>query len=678
MTAMRGSFHSSASDHRIFIHIFLLLALAIPAHALSVANPGLTRNLPPEDLAVLDSEGMIAYTTTDSEIYDAYDDASSQDLPIFVTTDLALHTYHVLFDFALRDAEATYFYPALEDMLQGLVKHQLKLTGILNAPEVRRAAEDNVALLSVPLSILDSTYRVPKFAAARAAAERQLIDAAAVVANSPNLGIKEDYTQYKPRGHYTMSDRLRRYFKAMMFLGRMSFCLCPDGDWNAGVEPTRRALLLCDAFREPKGDSIKSVAALWRGVYEPTAWMVGKADDLLPLDYLALLDGLRGDTPVARWIVSPLNVQKFMSVAGALPGPRTLSTPLIYTESLNTTKGMRLMGQRFQIDSYVLSELVYPKVGTWPDNARLLPIGLDVMAALGSQRARHHLLDTYHEDRFENYVNQLDSVTAKLSRIGDEEWRSTAALQWLYALKLNLEPVGRFREGTAVPTFVRSRAYADKTLMTANGSWAERSHDMLLYAKQGYAFDGCVPPPPPKHQAYAEPKPHVFLQVADMADELKKQLSSSKVANKHTLQACEMLAKTSASLGRIAQKELDGKELDEDEVEFCHGIGWEFGAITHEVYRASTTQETKPKPMAVIADVATDPNNGQVLEVGVGNPCRLYVLIPFYGKTYLAVGGCFSYYEFTKPADQRMTDEEWRALDPKPPMPKWTRSLVRK
>jgi hypothetical protein len=141
-----------------------------------------------------------------------------------------------------------------------------------------------------------------------------------------------------------------------------------------------------------------------------------------------------------------------------------------------------------------------------------------------------------------------------------------------------------------------------------------------------------------------------------------------------------LLVGVSQDLARIAQNELDGKELDEGEVELCHGIGWNFGGITRELYSgfASTEQETKPEPMAVIGDVATDPNNSQVLEVAVGNPCRLYVLIPFYGKTYVAVGGCLSYYEFAKPASERMTDEEWRVLDPKPPMPKWTRSLVRK
>jgi hypothetical protein len=222
--------------------------------------------------------------------------------------------------------------------------------------------------------------------------------------------------------------------------------------------------------------------------------------------------------------------------------------------------------------------------------------------------------------------------------------------------------------------------------MTACGSWAELRRDVLLYAEQVYTGYGSDDWRPPKHQAYVEPKPRVFLQVAEMADELKLQLSRSRVANEHTLKGCEMLARTSRDLARIAQKELDGVELDENDVESCRGIGSQFRDITNEIRRAGpmndapseTRLETRPEPMPVVADVATDPNQGRVLEVAVGNPCRLYVLIPFYGRTYAAVGACFSYYEFSKPATKRMTDEEWRAIRRKPPMPEWTRSLVRR
>jgi hypothetical protein len=146
-----------------------------------------------------------------------------------------------------------------------------------------------------------------------------------------------------------------------------------------------------------------------------------------------------------------------------------------------------------------------------------------------------------------------------------------------------------------------------------------------------------------------------------------------------------MLAEASRRLSGISRKELDGGDMEHGEVEFCHDIGSEFGAISSVLYKTMLSDSelfswggARPEPMPVVADVATDANKGQVLEVAVGNPCKLYVLIPFYGKTYLAVGACFSYYEFPKPANERMTDEEWRALAPKPPMPKWTRSLVRK
>jgi len=80
--------------------------------------------------------------------------------------------------------------------------------------------------------------------------------------------------------------------------------------------------------------------------------------------------------------------------------------------------------------------------------------------------------------------------------------------------------------------------------------------------------------------------------------------------------------------------------------------------------------------MALVSDVHTDVPRGKVLEEAVGNPGKVYAVVPFCGKQYLAVGACYSYYEFTKPMSQRMTDEEWQALRDKPPMPVWTKSFI--
>lgn len=59
---------------------------------------------------------------------------------------------------------------------------------------------------------------------------------------------------------------------------------------------------------------------------------------------------------------------------------------------------------------------------------------------------------------------------------------------------------------------------------------------------------------------------------------------------------------------------------------------------------------------AVIADIGTDPD-GVTLQV--------------------TMGGMFAYYEFTWPANDRLTDEAWRAmLFQAPPRPEWVSSFL--
>ena len=64
-------------------------------------------------------------------------------------------------------------------------------------------------------------------------------------------------------------------------------------------------------------------------------------------------------------------------------------------------------------------------------------------------------------------------------------------------------------------------------------------------------------------------------------------------------------------------------------------------------------------PPTLIADVHTDPHNNRVLEVGVGS-AHLAVIAVDTGETpTVFVGPIYSYYEFTHPVSQRLTDAEW-------------------
>ena len=98
----------------------------------------------------------------------------------------------------------------------------------------------------------------------------------------------EDYSQYIPRGHYTRNEKLENYFKAMMWYGRIDFKLRPASKEPAityGKKMTLQAILMADALLRDE-DAFK----LWKMIYEPTVYFVGKTDDLYVYDYIKLIE----------------------------------------------------------------------------------------------------------------------------------------------------------------------------------------------------------------------------------------------------------------------------------------------------------------------------------------------------------------------------------------------------
>jgi len=118
--------------------------------------------------------------------------------------------------------------------------------------------------------------------------------------------------------------------------------------------------------------------------------------------------------------------------------------------------------------------------------------------------------------------------------------------------------------------------------------------------------------------------------------------------------------------------------LSEEEYELIRNIGGTLEGIT--TFSAKVKEEITSEAderMAVVADVHTDTNSSQVLEEGVGDASLIYVIAPVEGKLVATQGGVFSYYEFTQPMDDRLTDEAWQKMEPKPDLPIWTGSFVR-
>ncbi|UCG42921.1 MAG: DUF3160 domain-containing protein, partial [candidate division WOR-3 bacterium] len=461
----------------------IILGLVLPCSGLlagiDISNPALLARLRDADKKVLGQHGMVAHTTEFDQIYELYEQAADQDLPVLVTTDPLLHVFHILYDYSLRVAELELFSPAMQTMLSALVVHQLGLSEQASSLAVREAAEANVAFLLVPLSFLDTGYPIPPVVEQQVLAERALIDSAAGFDTSKVMLVLEDFSQYKPRGHYTRSEEFERYFKAMMYLGRMTFRLSIPEDQALAVRHTRQAILLADAMAEAATESGVRAEGLWSSVYDPTAYMVGESEDPLPPDYRTLALEMAAAKPLNQWAAVDSNIRLFIPAAETLSSPTIVSTYLRDIDDPVETEGMRLMSQRYIPDSYMLQELVYTSVGT-QNKPRTMPMGLDVLAVLGSGRARELLVELYQQDQYKNYLTQLDKLTEEFSKLSAEDWNRNAYFGWLYALKLNLEPVPLARRHPLVARFTQSEAYPDKTLISSGGSWAELRHDTIL------------------------------------------------------------------------------------------------------------------------------------------------------------------------------------------------------
>ncbi|MBN1362313.1 MAG: DUF3160 domain-containing protein [Sedimentisphaerales bacterium] len=160
----------------------------------------------------------------DDDIIEPYNYLRARGVPLFFTTDTMLHLYHVQFDETLREIEERWFVGDINDLTVALLGDALRLYGQLQG-DLQEAAKRNVAYLSVARMLMDPNASVSTFVVDEVAGELAKIEAHEGFVPSDIFIYDEDYSQYVPRGHYTRSAALQRYFKTMMWYGRMAFLL---------------------------------------------------------------------------------------------------------------------------------------------------------------------------------------------------------------------------------------------------------------------------------------------------------------------------------------------------------------------------------------------------------------------------------------------------------------------
>ena len=651
---------------------------------------------------LLVKNAFVVKPSYNNEFFPLYESNRYSHTPSFITTDSMVHNYHLMFDFLLKQLEEQKLAAELKQLNANMLSESLNQYNSLKGTEWENAAKRNVGFFAVGSKLLNSSVNIPSIVANEVNQELALIEAHQGIEKSPvmNIGggqdtmidtpqgpqsleaLKEDYSQYIPRGHYDKTEELKAYFKSMMWYGRLTFRMKSDDE-------VKSALLITLALNKENNQNS------WNKIYEPVNFFVGKSDDITYYQFKDLAEKVYGTNATIQSVSSDKNkLTSFINETKTLEPPQINSMPIfnaaIQPDREKEIKGFRFMGQRFTIDAAIFQRLVTREVGPKGESCanapfsdgRMLPKGLDIPSAMGSDEALN-ILKAQGETQHACYPENMSKMQTYLSGLPTENWTQNLYWGWLYQLRPLLD-----EKGNGYPSFMQNTAWVRKELNTFLGSWSQLKHDTILYAKQVYVELGAGGPEEKDDRGYVEPNPYVYARLASllkMTNEGLEMRGLLTASMKDNLGKMEQLA---VSLKTISEKELNNEKLTDNEYELIRSFGGQLEHFWLKVnkdelaFKQSTSQRDylNENPAAIVADVATDPN-GQVLKEGTGKISEIYVVVPIDGKLRIAKGGVYSYYEFTWPMSDRLTDKKWRELlnsSQAPALPSWTDAFVAK
>ena len=636
------------------------LVPAVPAYSVAADFSNITNN---EILSFNDDvkqmivqNGFVVEATDYKEFYQLYLSNRYFYMANFVTTDSMMHTYHLYFAYLMKNTEKNYLSSTLLSLSEKMLSKSLEQLDKLKGTEWEEAALTNVAFFSVGTCLQNEATVIPADVVSTVTAELELIKAQSAMAPSPLTGIDEDYTQYKPRGYYEGDPQLESYFRAMMWYGRLNF-----KQKNETLD--RSALLMTLALDA-------ETLPIWESIYSVTSFFAGASDDAGYYEYKPLIDAAFGEGATVEKLAGNADGWSiFHGLTAQLDPPKINSVPTYVnseTDVLEENKGFRFMGQRFTLDASIFQNLTYNAVKEKsPEERRMLPDTLDVMAAMGSEEAMA-ILQTTDAPTYPGYLENMETLRQEIANTTEDQWNTSLYSSWLYTLKPLLN-----RKGEGYPYFMQSSLWAKKDMETYAGSFTELKHDTVLYAKQqmGGKGDGGWDIPTPDDRGYVEPEPELFSRLAVLTQKTAEGLKSYGMLSEADEANLLRLSDLAKQFMTMSEKELRNETLTPEEYDIIRNFGDDLQYFWNETIKeeAAKYQEDGISslvdyfPAALIVDVATDPN-GSCLEIATGNPSIIYVACLVDGDVKICSGLMYNWYQFDQPISDRMTDTQWRQL----------------
>jgi hypothetical protein len=637
------------------------------------------------ELQALSERGFVVSETSVFPTFAyGYSTIYSEDLPVYISADSILYGVHRSFDRVLQELEVVLLTPELSVLLSGM---RSRLASGVGAELGDAARADADTFLAVAASLLEGSTSEPVAGGSRD--QIASLVASATAASGPGevdlfgAARPEDFSQYKPRGHYTYSEALGRYFRAMMWLGRIDFRLIETQ--KDGSRVFQRSALdgmllmneLVDAELRARFERIDRVVRLF----------VGEPDYMELSEVAPLLAGVGASSLARAAGVDDTTWQQAIVEGGY--GLQRISSHIMVNGlgagTLPLSLSFALLGQRYVIDSHVFSNVVYDRAGGG-SVTRMLPNPLDVaFAVLGNDQAAELLapeLETHA------YAPDLAAMRLLADRHPPEFWGDTLYNLWLGALReLSPARIAASVDAAALPPTFRSEAWGRRLLVTELASWAELRHDTLLYAKQSYTGGGQCEFP----DGYVDPYPEFYAKLAEYAERGAATVAAVSEGTTVASRATDYfnnLRTIAIRLRDMATHQRTGAPYTQEMLDFLNDAvyahngcgspvfasGWYrslFYSVQDGVTWAPTIADVHTQPM----DLAGNPV-GKVLHVGTGDARYMVVIAETCSGPRAYAGLASSYYELVTEDFYRYDDPTWERVVREEPEVPWAADLT--
>ncbi|MBU1535626.1 DUF3160 domain-containing protein [Myxococcota bacterium] len=658
------------------------------------------------ELALYKKNGFVVHGRLGmSNFANAYYRIFKEDLPVFVTADSVMHAWHRTFDAMLEEMEVKQLSPLLEDLLAAMSSQVKGLYGSGRDTRVKLIIKAVDAYIAVARSLLSGSSVAPALGDNREveAAIRLVSDMRISRINIFGATREMDFGMFRPRGHYTKSQGLQRYFRAMMWLGRVDMRIVPQ----KGADNSNQvlaALTMLELLQNAK----KYEA--WKQFDSLMTTLIGKTDSatFADLDLIRQAAGFKG---LASCTGDSMKDLMAMIHKGSF-GMQAVNSAITRTsESAGKVvlpRSFTFLGQKFTMDAWGMGKVVYDRIKRGETKIlRTRPSALDVAFSIfGSSDAVETLVKwirsgtVTQRDRLQ-YQHNLAAVKEVVDERPAKEWSESVYSSWLNTLRA----LSNGRRDKTAPELFRTRAWAMRVLNTQLASWTQLRHDTLLYVKPTFGMGTtCFYP-----HGYVEPNVLFWTRLGElargMAARLEKVSFSGSAAMKEirvgntwkkvSLKTAQVtflrhFAATVDLLKNIARKQGSQEKLSAEEQNMLKHVveirGGFSGPPTYNGWYPGLFYKGRrdcKEADALVADVYSVPGGPGVLDgvlhQAVGKVDTLIAAVKNGTDLITYVGPTLSHYEFFARGNKRYTDNDWKQLMESkdiPPRPRWTKSYL--